>query len=1416
MAKLKKRNVNKSTSATKTPKSEPPSRKQFPIVGVGASAGGLEAIVQLLTHLPSNTGMALVVVQHLDPTHKSLSTEILSRKTRMPVAEISDGMKVEPNHVYVIPPNCNLAIINGVLSLMPRTEARGQAMSIDFFFESLAQEQKSKAIGIILSGTASDGTQGLETIKAEGGLTIAQDPASAKYDGMPRSAIASGAVDLVLTPGQIAEELVRFGHHPLLARQGKAKTPSFEGLAKVEGDSLTKIFALLRNQSHVDFTHYKHTTVKRRIARRMVLQKKKKLEDYVSYLQSNPQEVRDLFADILINVTEFFRDADIFAALKNQLLPEIIKNRAAGSPIRIWVIGCATGEEAYSVAIALLELLGDTAQKRAIQIFATDISEKAIQKARAGVYSESIRKNVSEERLKRFFVKTETGYKINKFIREMCLFSRHDVTSDPPFAKLDLICCRNLLIYFDSALQKRVLPLLNYALNPGGFLWLGALESVGDLSVLFKVIDKAKKFYLRGTAPVLPRVQFGASSYLLENLESTASKSSRKTPGLPDFQSKTEQVLISEYAPPGVVVNSNMEIILARGDTSPYFKLPMGQVSLNLFKMARPELVPDLRMVIQAAKKKNIRVKKEGLSILDGDRQRFLNISVIPIRIESKDRERHFWILFEQASELLQSSESPESPESKATYRRGKRPVRKTSDVKDRRIKEFERELAETKAYQQALAEDHEATQEEITSANEELQSTNEELQSTNEELETAKEELQSMNEELTTVNDELQNRNIDLMQVNNDLINLLGAVDFPIIMVGADGRIRRFTPTAGKLLNLRPSDVGRPIGDIRPDFEGPDLQTLVSDVMETITVKEQEVCSREGQWYRLQARPYKTIDNRIDGAVISLIDITLLKEHLTESQTALRYATAVADTLPHPLGVVDDQLHLLAVNPGLARLFEIMPSEVVGSDLIRILSGKGLNIPRLRKLLIEVISDNRSVKNFEIEHDFDTIGRRILLLNAQKIRWQDPLMPKAILLSIDDITEGRTLERTIEHAMGQEKVARLEAERANQSKDVFLATLSHELRTPLTSILSWSQLLQRSQVSPEKARHGLEIIEQNALAQEQLINDLLDISRIQSGKLSLTLVEVSPDDIVHAAIESLRPRAESKKIVIQMFSDVKIGKVNGDSARLQQVIWNLLTNALKFSPEGSKVEVHIAKVQEHGHTYVSIRVVDHGKGIDLAFLPDIFTRFSQQDSTSTRIHGGLGIGLSLVHDLVKVHGGSVKAESQGSGQGAVFTVLLPMVREGELRAALPLVGSNQTAKPAPPDLSGLQVLIVDDEPGSLEVFAEIVKSFGGKPLQCSSVRDAMTLFEKFRPDVVVSDIAMPLEDGYALIRKIRALPSEKGGRVPAIALTAYAAHHDIERVVAAGFQEHMSKPVDSEKFGCAIARLAKVGDVLI
>jgi len=1518
-------------------------RKAFPIVGIGASAGGLEALTELIKQLPKDFGMAVVVIQHLDPTHISQSVDILSRTAAIPVTEAKDGIKAHPGSIYLIPPNCNLSLKKGAFKLSPRDEVHGLPMPIDFFFQSLAEDKKERAVGVVLSGTGSDGTLGLRAIKAMEGITFAQDPQTAKHDGMPRSAIDSGVVDLVLSPVQIAQELARITQHPLIVRE--SKVPTLSVATTVRGNGLSKIFELLQHEVHVDFSHYKTATLQRRISRRMALHKMKKFEDYVGFLESNPQEVRALFDEFLINVTEFFRDPEIFRSLKKQIFPKIMKNKSPKSPLRIWVIGCATGEEAYSVAISWLEYLGSS--KTPLQIFATDLSETAIQKARAGVYPEAIRKQVSEDQLRRYFVKTESGYKISKYIRDMCLFSKHDVTCDPPFTKLDMICCRNLLIYFDPNLQKHVFSLLHYALNSGGFLWLGRSESVNN-SRLFRMADKSRKFFWRLAAQTSLRLHSGPSPY---KLKQKAQQPEHKLPEPEiskslDLKTETDMALISEYAPPGVVVNDNMEIVLARGDTSPYLKLPPGQASLNLFRMANAEIVPNLRIAVQGAKKRNTRIDREGLSLSDGKYQRYFNLSVIPLKGDLKSSDRHFLICFEQIPE---KPPDPLGTGSKTSLK-GK-PIRhptlkstlKAVEQRDRQIKKLERELTESRIYQQSLVEDFESTKEEITSTNEELQSTYEELQSTNEELETAKEELQSTNEELTTVNDELQNRNLDLTQVNNDLNNLLGTVELPIIMLSKEGRIRRFTPIAGKILNLIPNDVGRLIGDINSGFEKLDLQTVVSKVTETIEVQEQEVRNREGQWYRLQARPYKTADNRIDGAVVSLIDIAALKERLEKSEAALKYATSVADTFPLPLLVLDERLGLISANLAFTKMFKV--DAVKGIDFLKILGRYEGNTHGLWERLSDVIGKNKALTNLEAEFDVPELGKRIMLLNAQKIDWQDVTMPKALLLSIEDITERRILERSLEHSeerfrrvvesahdaiiivnskeviefanqrvlqcfgyepdeivgrpldtlipdrvrnahhgyhkmysanpisrpmgagielfgrrkdgseipvdislnpiksggetrvtaiirdisetkklanerkalLDQEKTARtyaehakLEAEHANEAKDVFLATLSHELRTPLTAILSWSQLLERTQMSPEKLKQGISTIKRSAQAQAQLINDLLDISRIQSGKLVFNMSEVSPAEVVRSAVESIRPMAGAKKITVEVLDGADIGMVRGDPGRLQQVLWNLLTNAIKFSAEGSQVQVYVEKIREHNRSYASIRVVDHGKGIDADFLPNIFARFSQQDSSSTRVHGGLGIGLALVHDLVKTHDGSVKAESAGPGLGATFTVLIPLVKE---KAPQTLPPMEEKSKEAPevalPDLSGLKILIVEDEPASLGAFAEIVKSFGGSPTQCSSVREAMAVFEALRPDVVVSDIGMPVEDGFVLIRKIRALTPEQGGHVPALALTAFAAKQDVTRATEAGFQEHMAKPFDNEGFGRAIARLA-------
>jgi two-component system CheB/CheR fusion protein len=850
-----------SSVAGDTERQKSTNNKSFPVVGIGASAGGLEAFTQLLQHLPSNTGMAFVFIQHLDPTHESILTEILSRATDMPVKKVEDGMPVKPNHVYVIPPNTNMGISLGILNLIARPKTSAPHIPIDIFFRTLAEDRKSKAIGVILSGTGSDGAIGLEQIKAEGGITFVQDEKSAKYDGMPRSAISTGYVDFILPPEGIARELARIGTHPYVARP---KTTKVDELIPESEDSLRRIFTLLRVATGADFTNYKPATIKRRILRRMALNKIDKLEDYIKYMKSNAAEVQALYQDVLIKVTGFFRDPQAFQVLKSRVFPSIIRNRSPKEPIRIWVPGCSTGEEAYSIAICLIEFLGTTPKTNIpIQIFATDISEVAIERARAGIYIENIVADVSQERLRRFFTKMDRGYQINKSIREMCVFARQDITRDPPFSKLDLISCRNVLIYLGPPLQRKIMSIFHYALKPTGFLLLGTSETVGTSSDLFSLVDKKNKIYSKKAAALHPAFDFIEVGHGLERVAKGDSIGGPKDEvwGELDVQKEADRIILNRYTPAGVVINDNMDIVQFRGQTIPYLELFPGKASLNLMKMAREGLFVELRAAIQKARKQGVPVRRKGLHVRRDGEFRDVNIEVVLINSHTS-KERYFLVLFEDAK-----------PQSADEGKRTKKTEVKRTEC--RRVSQLNQELAATKEYLRAVIEEQEATNEELKSANEEILSSNEELQSTNEELETAKEELQSINEELTTVNEELQNRNFELSQFNNDLNNLLGSVNMPIIMVGSDLCIRRFTPMAEKILNLIPADIGRSISNINLNIDVPNLEQLISDVIETVTVKEQEIQDHNGRWYSIRIRPYRTVENEINGAVIMLVDIS-------------------------------------------------------------------------------------------------------------------------------------------------------------------------------------------------------------------------------------------------------------------------------------------------------------------------------------------------------------------------------------------------------------------------------------------------------------------------------------------------------------------------------------------------------------
>ena len=841
------------------------------IAAIGASAGGIEAFTELVTSLPNDTGMAFVLIQHLDPEHKSLLTELISKKTAMRVKEVTNGMTVEPNHVYVIPANATMSISNHTLQLGPREESRGVHMSIDHFMRALAEQQGNRAIGVLLSGSGTDGTAGLAEIQGHGGVTFAQDEASAKYHSMPASAVAAGCVDYILSPKAIARELTRIASHPYLARDHAAETVA---IAPAENTGLTLVFQLLRKTTGVDFTHYRKTTILRRIQRRMVVHKIEKMEEYLKYIQTNPAEIKSLYQDMLINVTSFFRNPRVFDALKSHVFPAILKNRPADATIRIWTPGCASGEETYSVAIALLELLGEKASQTNIQFFGTDVSESSVAKARSGVYPENIQSDVSPDRLRRFFTKAEGRYRITKNIRDMCIFAQHNVLNDPPFSQMDLIVCRNLLIYLEPVLQAKAISLFHYALRPGGYLLLGTSEGVGAASHLFSAEDRANKIFINKATAVRQAVTFS----MHQPAEREEYRGLRVPARLPDTswdyleaQKEFDRRLLSQYAPATVFINEDMEIIHTRGSVNRYLKLAPGRASLSIMKMAREGLLPDLRNAIAKAKKENVTVRKHNIQIKNGsgngasrpDSTRFVNFEVVPVNLGNL-KELYFMIVFEDSPAIARPA--PASHSARAT---------RESEAVSGKITRLEQELAATKEYLQSVIETQQATNEELQSANEEILSSNEELQSTNEELETAKEELQSANEELSTVNDELRSRNQEVNQINNDLTNLFASIYFAVVMVGSDLTIRRFTPQAQKFLGLIPADVGRPLTNLNPPAEIPDFQSLVLQVMSTSNQIDREFTDRQGGRYQLRILPYRTVDNKIDGAVITIVDIS-------------------------------------------------------------------------------------------------------------------------------------------------------------------------------------------------------------------------------------------------------------------------------------------------------------------------------------------------------------------------------------------------------------------------------------------------------------------------------------------------------------------------------------------------------------
>ena len=964
-----------------------PDDSPLAFVGIGASAGGLEALEEFLEHMPVRSGMAFVVVQHQDPDQPSLLPEILQRYTQMPVVEIEDnGMQARPDTVYIKPPGADLSILKGTFILLKPTTTFGAKTSIDTFFRHLAEDQDGKSVGIILSGMGSDGTLGIRALKERTGMVMAQEPASSKFAAMPESAIATGLVDYIASPMDLSRLLSEYVEVNMQLRERHASvTPMLE-------NSLAKIFVLIRTRTGQDFSLYKRSTIIRRIERRMGLHQLTGMDDYIRYLQENPSEIEILSKELLIGVTRFFRDTGAWDAMLEKALPELISSRPPGSLLRIWVVGCSTGEEAYSMAIVLqeyLENLGRTGEIQ-FQIFATDTERESIDIARRGRYPANIEADVSTARLEKFFIKENGTYRIRPHLRESVIFAPQNVIRDPPYTHLDIISCRNLFIYLSPELQRRLILLFHYALNTGGILFLGSAESIGGYNDLFSTVESNWKIFQRRDETSrtgqhdLPFV-FAARPDAHE-IKGDFSATAR----VHSLTTIAQNQLLEMYAPPAVIITEDGDIVYFHGRTGKYLEPSPGKANLNIFAMAREGLRYALISLLRTAASEKRKVASENAAMTTQDGTLHVRLTVQPI-LKHTGRADIFLVIFE---DVLPQKPPKIQLEKEKPYG--------ADSLQDDRFEELERELGEARAELQRAAEERQSSQEEMTSMNEELQSTNEELQSTNEELTTSKEELQSLNEELLTVNAELQAKIEAFSQSHDDMRNLLRTTKIPMLFLDSSLRVRRFTDAIKPIISLIGNDVGRSITDLNVNLKDGFFVNDVRDVLDTLQFKERQVETTEGMWFQMRVMPYRTSENRINGVAVTFNDISAIKELEETLRGAKSYAQSIVETVREPLLVLNSGMQVVSANRSFYETFRVTPQETEGK-LIYALGNYQWDIPGLHRLLEDILPKNTVFESYEVEHDFPEIGRRIMRLNARRMDKED-----LILLAMEDITFKR------------------------------------------------------------------------------------------------------------------------------------------------------------------------------------------------------------------------------------------------------------------------------------------------------------------------------------------------------------------------------------------------------------------------
>lgn len=1360
-----------------------PSDLRFAVVGLGASAGGLQALLRFFENMPGNPGMAFVVILHLSPSHQSNAAPLLQGVTSMPVHQVTERTRIENNKIYVIPPNRQLTMSDSELLLSDLEHKPGKFVAVDMFFRTLADAHKERSIGIVLSGTGAGGATGLARIKEQGGVTFAQTPSDAEYEGMPAAAIEAGVVDFVLPAVEMPQKLVEL-HHNMQALQlppvgdpdasvTKAGTVDYSTDAE---EALQDVISLLRAHTGHDFRHYKRATVVRRIERRLQVCGVSNLPAYRERLKTDSKESAALLDDLLIGVTNFFRDREAFEALERDIIPLLFKDKEERDQVRVWVAGCSTGEEAYSLAMLLSDQGALYARQPAIQVFATDIDERAIATARTGVYPESIVTDVPPTRLRNYFLKEDRRYRIKKMVRDKVLFAPHNLLRDPPFSKLDLITCRNLLIYLTRDVQSQLLEMFHFALNPGGYLFLGGSESADAVPDLFVPVDKKNRLY---RAKITTHSSRYAPKLPMSPVTRPPLNIADPAPGRRRFSyAEVHQRALAQYAPSSVIVDQDSNIVHMSEGVGNFLHYVGGEPSRNLVSLILPELRLELRAALFQAIQKRKSVEARRVQFKRDGRNYWVTMVARPFH-DDEAASDFVLVLFDEVEETM--------AEEKAT------PL---GEKKDAMVAQLEEELLRTKEQLQETIERSETSTEELKASNEELQAINEELRSATEELETSKEELQSVNEELVTVNHELKMKVEETGKINDDLNNLIASTDIATIFVDQNLHIKRYTPRATDIFNIIPTDIGRSLLDITHRLDCDELAADAATTFESLRLVEREVRSNDDRFYIVRMLPYRTNDDRIQGAVLAFIDITSRRRAEERVRVGERRIQLFAEsTKDYGIITAGTEGLITSWNKGAELIFGHTEEEAIGQklDIIFLPEDIAAGVPEeeRRKALEEGrVEDQR----WHVRKD----GSRLFCDGITSCLQGNNFFGYAKV--VRDLTERKHAESQRDAQLAKEKAAREDVQAESVLKDQFLAVMSHELKQPLNLMQINTEMLMRLPEVQNSTigRKAATNIQKSIFGQAKIIDDLLDLSRLSTGKLTLALSEVDLSALVRSIVEVAQVDGHGSKHRISLSSADKPIMVHADSVRIEQIVWNLVSNAIKFTPPDGSITVSLQQQK----AFARLDIVDTGVGIAPDFLPHVFDIYKQATPPTTRSRGGLGIGLALVKQLVSLHRGWVEASSDGPGKGARFSVWLPL--------QVPTGADNRDTTMTAPSIAGMRVLIVDDIEEVTDGLKTLLEAEGALVFTATSATAALKLLSEHDIDLLISDIAMPEMDGYELIMQVRKQP--KYASLPAIALTGLGRKVDADRALAAGFSAHLSKPASADAI---IAKLCEVRESL-